>query len=119
MANGIAAFAKDGGKIAAAGVYVLFNAANEVEYVGRGLNAAKRAASWGKEYKVIADNLTYEEMRGLEQQYYNKYGGKSGKLKNKIRPVSKRNGNFMKYAAAASSFLWGKRGRWWRKRLAN
>ena len=76
-------------------IYALRDATGKVRYIGRTNNPAIRQAQHLAnpeknmlEFTLITDkSVTYAEGRGLEQAYYEKYGGKNNLL-NKIRPVN-------------------------------
>ncbi len=98
-----AAFGFVGGgrfKAAKQSVYVL-KKGNVVKYVGRTKNIKKRRYVHSKnhpdlDFEEVASNLSWGQARGLEHRLYLKHGGKS-KLRNKIRPISKRNKTYRKY----------------------
>ncbi|OOR21504.1 DNRLRE domain-containing protein [Bacillus cereus] len=82
-------------------VYVLKNSAGKVKYVGRTVNPAARklahkAVHGDLKFTRVRRNLNYFEARGMEQRFYLKYGGKEG-LRNRIRPISKKNKNYKFY----------------------
>lgn len=67
----------------------------KVVYVGRTKNIKARKYAHKKmhseaTFNVVAKGLTYNQVRGLEHRLYLKNGGKR-KLRNKIRPISKKN----------------------------
>ena len=76
-------------------VYALKDASGKVRYIGRTNNPLARKAQHAANPKkrmlvftLLTDNsVSYAEGRGLEEAYYEKYGGKSNLL-NKIRPVN-------------------------------
>lgn len=77
----------------------------KIVYVGRTMNAAKRKAAHklvhsDATYNEVKSGLTYAEARGLEHRLYLKNGGKA-KLRNKIRPISKRNKKYNHYMKAS------------------
>ncbi|MED1405507.1 hypothetical protein P4U07_22335 [Bacillus mycoides] len=82
-------------------VYVLKNSAGKVKYVGRTVNAGARKAAHkinhpDLKFTRVRRNLNYFEARGMEQRFYLKYGEKK-ELRNRIRPVSKKNKNYKFY----------------------
>ncbi|EJQ36453.1 YD repeat (two copies) [Bacillus cereus BAG5X1-1] len=82
-------------------VYVLKNSAGKVKYVGRTVNPAARklahkAVHRDLKFTRVRRNLNYFEARGMEQRFYLKYGGKK-ELRNRIRPISKKNKNYKFY----------------------
>ncbi|MDA7025189.1 DNRLRE domain-containing protein [Bacillus sp. CLL-7-23] len=88
-------------------VYVL-KKGKKVVYVGRTKNLKQRAAAHRKnhpdaEFRKKRSGLTYAQARGLEHRYYLKYGGKK-KLRNKIRPISKKNKKYKHYMSASRRF---------------
>ena len=76
-------------------VYALKDASGKVRYIGRTNNPLARKAQHAANpekrmlvFTLLTDNsVSYAEGRGLEEAYYEKYGGKSNLL-NKIRPVN-------------------------------
>jgi predicted GIY-YIG superfamily endonuclease len=101
-------------RIAGSGVYMLRSSSGEVLYVGRSINLDARKAAHrnnpiykNAKFSVLHKNLTYNEMRGLEQVEMDKRDPKN----NKIRGVSHNNPNRTTYAQAAASYLGKKRKR--------
>ncbi|WP_293822187.1 hemagglutinin repeat-containing protein [uncultured Phascolarctobacterium sp.] len=76
-------------------IYKLTDSSGEVRYIGRTNNPDARRYQHAQnpekaslKFELITrDSISYAEGRGLEQAYYEKYGGNS-KLLNKIRPVN-------------------------------
>jgi len=73
----------------------------KVVYVGRTKNVKKRRAAHKKKHgdadlRVEKGGLSYAEARGLEHRLYLQHGGKK-KLRNKIRPISKKNKKYKYY----------------------
>jgi uncharacterized protein RhaS with RHS repeats/predicted GIY-YIG superfamily endonuclease len=111
MASG-AGFGKGlGGRVLGGGVYVLYNAAGEIEYVGRTVDFARRErehASKGLKFKAVFSNVTYDEMRGLEQYMWKEAKMRDKAVRNLIRPIAKKNKNARNYMQAARKFLRGR-----------
>ncbi|MNF00126.1 hypothetical protein D3C80_1989030 [compost metagenome] len=57
----------------------------------------------GLEFKVVERNLSYAEARGIEQIWYNDFGGKA-KLLNKIEPIRSSNKNIKTYMEAGYNY---------------
>ncbi|SFC42453.1 DNRLRE domain-containing protein [Bacillus sp. UNCCL81] len=77
----------------------------KVVYVGRTKNTKSRKNAHKKNhpnatFNVVKSGLSYKEARGLEHRLYLKNGGKA-KLRNKIRPISKKNKNYSTYMRAS------------------
>lgn len=92
---------------AAHSVYVL-KKGKKVVYVGRTKNMKRRAAAHKKNHpdaRMVKKRggLTYAQARGLEHRYYLKYGGKK-KLRNKIRPISRKNKKYKYYMSSSRRF---------------
>ena len=80
---------------------------DDIKYVGRTKNPTAREAAHkltkGKESLVFTPEkagLTYEQARGGEQILFNENGGLDNLL-NRIRPISAKNPNYIKYMNAA------------------
>ncbi|EFR94962.1 cell wall-associated protein [Listeria innocua FSL J1-023] len=81
---------------------------NKPVYVGRTKNTKSRARAHAKKHpdtymSVKKSGLSYSEARGLEHRYYLKLGGKK-KLRNKIRPVAKKNKRYGKYMSKSRKY---------------
>jgi len=109
---GVAALAIVGGpklkalKKASHAVYTL-NKGGKVVYVGRTRNIKARAKSHSKvhsdaTFNIEKKGLTYAQARGLEHRLYLKNGGKKN-LRNKIRPISKKNKKYKQYMSVSRS----------------
>ena len=94
-------------------VYALYDKENNVQYVGRtrDFEARKKAheASFRKGLtpRVLEENLTYTQARGLEQYYMIKYHtiNTQNKINNQIRGVSPKNRNVVIYYEVTKGFL--------------
>ena len=79
----------------------------KVVYVGRTKNPKSRKYAHSKKHKdatftPVKSGLSYSQARGLEHRLYLKNGGKK-KLRNKIRPISKKNKKYKHYMSASRS----------------
>ncbi|GGJ65273.1 RHS repeat-associated protein [Anoxybacillus voinovskiensis] len=108
--TGVASTVAHAGRLGKAShmVYALVKG-EEVVYVGRTTNAARREAAHklvhkDARFQPVAKNLTYAQARGLEHRLYLKYGGKK-KLRNRIRPISKRNKNYKYYMSVSRGLI--------------
>lgn len=87
--------------------------AGEIIYVGRSMDLGRREREWARkgfsEFVPLYQDLTYDEMRGLEQHSISKarrQATSSGKrINNKIRGVSKSNKNRPAFTIAARNLL--------------
>jgi len=99
-------------RLASAGIYALMEA-GEIIYVGRSMDLGRREREWARkgfsEFVPLYQDLTYDEMRGLEQHSISKarrQATSSGKrINNKIRGVSKSNKNRPAFTIAARNLL--------------
>jgi hypothetical protein len=91
-------------------VYGLQNpATGEIQYIGRTTNPTARgyqhtmsADKGGLRFIELKSGLTYEQARGVEQLFFEKYGG-FNKLLNKINPISPINPKLPIYIQSAES----------------
>jgi hypothetical protein len=77
-------------------------------YVGRTKNIKARKRAHAKIHpntymEVRALGISYASARGLEHRYYLKLGGKK-KLRNKIRPISKKNRKYKEYMSQSRKY---------------
>jgi RHS repeat-associated protein len=100
-------------------VYVLSDASNTVQYVGRTKDPEAREAAHRRNpdranlnFEIVAECVSYERARGLEQTlmlYYHTLNS-SNKMNNQINGISPNNGNKDSYLSAAKealgNYLW-------------
>jgi len=100
-------------RLVSAGVYALYDEVGELIYIGRSVDLNRRKSEWKRkgfnDFRPLYDNLTHDEMHGLEEYRLNKERRKaaaSGKrLMNKNRAVSRANKNRLSYMKAARNLL--------------
>ena len=99
-------------------MYKLVDAEGEVQYVGRTKNLAAREnahkanpARASLKMEIIADNLNYEEARGVEQAFmlYHHTVNTKNAMNNQINGISHRNEKrdfYMKAAEGVLGYMW-------------